>query len=68
MRFRKPRKLGECSESWLRHDVRNFACTAATCRYLEGCLLSDRAPWSEASFRLAWEVTVSSEEPLGLDV
>lgn len=34
MRFRKPRKLGDTSESWLRHEVLALECTAATCRYL----------------------------------
>lgn len=34
MRFLKPRKLGDTSESWLRHEVLALECTAATCRYL----------------------------------
>lgn len=33
MRFRKPRKLGAVSESWLRHDGLVLECTAATCLY-----------------------------------
>lgn len=36
IKFRNPRKLGAASESWLRHDVRNLECTAATWRYLVG--------------------------------
>ncbi len=33
IRFRNPRKLGDCCESWLRHDVRSRAWTAAICLY-----------------------------------
>lgn len=36
IKFLKPRKLGAASESWLKHDVRVFECTAATWRYLTG--------------------------------
>lgn len=33
MRFRKPRKLGAASESWLRHDGLVLEWTATTWRY-----------------------------------
>ena len=33
IKFLKPKKLGAISESWLRHDVLGFECTAATCLY-----------------------------------
>jgi hypothetical protein len=33
IKFLNPRKLGAASLSWLRHDVRGFECTAATCLY-----------------------------------
>jgi hypothetical protein len=33
MRLRNPTKLGDDSESWLRHDVRVSECVAKTWRY-----------------------------------
>ena len=33
MRFLNPKKLGAASESWLRHEVLGFECTAAMCLY-----------------------------------
>lgn len=36
MRLRKPMKLGEASESWLRHEGLVWAWTASTWRYLGG--------------------------------
>jgi hypothetical protein len=33
IRLRKPTKLGDLSESWLRHDVRWSECVAKTWRY-----------------------------------
>lgn len=34
IKLRKPKKLGVAVDSWLRHDGRAVACSAATCLYL----------------------------------
>lgn len=39
MRLRKPRKLGEVWESWLRHEGLVWEWTAATWRYFRGVVL-----------------------------
>lgn len=36
IRFLKPRKLGVSAESWLKHEVRFFECTAATWQSFKG--------------------------------